>query len=297
MTTDNIKPRVLITGATGQVGGKTIDALLRYKNLEIVAAVRSEKKAIPFQKRGIATVILDFDDESTHLQAFENIDRMFMVTGYTVDMLQQSKVMCDNANKAGIKHMVHLGACGPDDATVGHWVWHQLVERYIEWSGFSFTHLRPQDYMQNLLSYGSEKAANDGVINAYVDNACLSWVDADDVAEVAAETIAHPEKHSGKTYRLGSDAATFEEIASLMTSIVGKPFKYEPLSPEVFLEKMKASGAEMAYMNCVYNHWKMHAAGKIPSAGDTFKNYKQITGKTSTKLADFIKKHKDELDY
>ena len=79
------------------------------------------------------------------------------MTGYIVDMLLQSKVLTDNAKKAGISHVVHLGACGPDDATVGHWAWHQLVERYIEWAGFTFTHLRPQDFMQNLLSYSDQK--------------------------------------------------------------------------------------------------------------------------------------------
>jgi uncharacterized protein YbjT (DUF2867 family) len=50
--------------------------------------------------------------------------------------------------------VVHLGACGREDTTVAHWAWHQLVERYIEWAGFSFTHLRPETFLQNLLSYG-----------------------------------------------------------------------------------------------------------------------------------------------
>lgn len=290
-------PKILITGATGQVGGKTIDFLLNNKEVEIVAAVRSKEKAIPFNNKGIQTVILDFDDYRTHLPAFEGIDRMFMVTGYTVDMLRQSKVLLDNAKKANINHIVHLGACGSDDATVGHWVWHQLVERYIEWSGFSFTHLRPQDFMQNLLSYGNEKATKDGVIHAYVDNAKLSWVDVDNVAEVAAFALSHPELHSSKTYRLGYDAKTFGEIAELMTSILNKPYQYVPLSPEIFLQKMKDSGADMAYMNCVYDHWKQHAAGTIAGASDTFDNFVEITGKQPTKWADFIKKHKENLDY
>jgi uncharacterized protein YbjT (DUF2867 family) len=34
----------------------------------------------------------------------------------------------------------------------------------------------------------------------------LSWVDVDNVAEVAALTLAFPELHAGKTYRLGYDA-------------------------------------------------------------------------------------------
>jgi len=292
-----IKPRILITGATGQVGGKTIDFLLSNTSIEIVAAVRTPEKAVPFTEKGIETVILDFDDESTHIPAFKNIDRVFIITGYTVDMLRQSKVLLDNAKKAGVKHVVHLGACGPDDTNIGHWAWHQLIERYIEWSGFSYTHLRPQDFMQNLLSYGGEKVIENGVLHHYVSGARLSWVDVDNVAEVAALTLAHPKLHAGKTYRLGYDAKTFGEIATLMTSIVGKPFRYEPLSPDIFLQSMIDAGAEMAYMGCVYDHWKRYAAGTIPGADNTFGNFYEITGKQPTKWTDFIEKHKAELDY
>jgi hypothetical protein len=59
---------------------------------------------------------------------------------------------------------------------------------------------------------------------------------------------------------------------------------------------MKESGAEMAYMGCVYDHWKRYAAGTIPGA-DTFENFHEITGKQPTKWIDFIKKHKTELEY
>lgn len=290
-------PRILITGATGQVGGKTIDLLLANKSIEIIAAVRTSAKAAPFTARGIATVILDFDDESTHGKAFENIDRIFIVTGYTVDMLRQSKALLDAAKKQGVHHVVHLGACGPDDTSIGHWAWHQLVERYIEWCGFTFTHLRPQDFMQNLLGYGGKKAIVNGVIFHYVANARLSWVDLEDVAQVAALALIHPELHAGKTYRLGYDAKTFDEIATLMTAIVGKPFRYEVLSPEIFRAEMESAGAEMAYMNCVYDHWKRYAAGTIPGAADIFDNFYQITGKQPTKWREFIEKHKAELDY
>jgi NAD(P)H dehydrogenase (quinone) len=290
-------PKILITGATGQVGSKTIEFLSSNKDLEIVAAVRSPEKAAPFISKGIATIILDFDDESTHLPAFEGIDRVFIMTGYTVDMLRQSKALLDNARKAGVPHVVHLGACGRDDTTVAHWAWHQFVERYIEWSGFSYTHLRPETYMQNLLSYGGKKSIVDGVIHAYVEGARMSWVDVDDVAQVAAVALAHPEVHGGQTYRLGYDAKTFDEIAALMTTIIGKPFRYEPLAPEVFLQAMAGAGAEMAYMRCVYEHWKRYAAGTIPGADDTFDNFPEITGKQPTKWVDFIEKHKAELAY
>lgn len=290
-------PKILITGATGQVGSKTIDYLRREKDIEIVAAVRSPEKAVTFSERGIATVLLDLDDERTHLPALEGIERLFVLTGYTVDMLRQSKALLDNAKKAGVKHVVHLGACGRDDTTIAHWGWHQFVERYIEWAGFSFTHLRPETFMQNLLSYGGEKTIKNGIVNAFVQDARLSWVDVDDVAQVAALALADPELHRGQTYRLGYDAMSFGELAERMTAIVGQPFRYVPLAPEVFLESMRRAGAEMAYMDCVYEHWKRYAAGTIPGADDTFDNFPAITGRQPTKLADFIARHRAEFAY
>jgi NAD(P)H dehydrogenase (quinone) len=294
---ENIPKKILITGATGQVGSRTIDQLLDEKDVEVIAAVRSPQKAAAFNERGIATVLLDLDIETSQLRALEGINTLFVLTGYTVDMLKQSKALLDNAKKAGVEHVVHLGACGRDDTTIAHWAWHQFVERYIEWHGFSFTHLRPETFMQNLLSYGGEKTIKNGVINAFVEGARLSWVDVDDVADVAALALADPEVHGGKTYRLGYDAASFGELAEKMTAIVGQPFRYEPLPPEVFLESMRSAGAEMAYMGCVYDHWKRYAAGTIPGADDTFDNFPEITGRQPTKLDGFIERHKAEFAY
>lgn len=268
-------------------GHKTIDFLLNEKGIEIVAAIRSPDKAAAFTARSIATAILDFDDESTHLPAHKGVDRVFVVTGYTVD-IRQSKALLDNAKRAGVQHVVHLGACGRDDTRAAHWAWHQFVERYIEWSGFSFTHLRPEAFMQKGLSYGGEKTIKNCVINAFVQDARLSWVDVHDLAQVAALALAHPELHGGKTYRLGYNAVSFGELAELMTSIVGQPFRYEPLAPEVFLEAMGNAAAEMAYMSCVYDHFKRYAAGTIPGADDTFDNFPVITGEEPTKWAGVI---------
>lgn len=114
------KPTVLITGATGQIGGDTLRLLQDDDSITLVAAVRSTAKAKPFEAQGIRSVIMDFDKEQTLAPALQGIDRVLLVTGYTVDMLRQSKVFVDQAKKAGVQHIVHLGACGRDDASIGH---------------------------------------------------------------------------------------------------------------------------------------------------------------------------------
>jgi hypothetical protein len=90
---------------------------------------------------------------------------------------------------------VHLGACGDDDTRVAHYAWHQFIERYVEWCGFSFTHLRPEIFMQNMLGYGGESFIQKGVIRHYIGDARLSWVDVEDVGAAAAACLAQPEEH------------------------------------------------------------------------------------------------------
>ncbi|HDS1818487.1 TPA: SDR family oxidoreductase [Pseudomonas putida] len=291
------KPTVLITGASGQIGSATLRELQADDSITLVAAVRSAAKAEAFAARGIRTVMLDFDREETLAPALEGIDRAFLVTGYTVDMLRQSKAFLDSAKQAGVKHIVHLGACGRDDTTVGHWAWHQFVERYIEWAGFTFTHLRPEAFMQNLLSYDGTQAVNAGVIQQYTGHAPFSWVDGDDVAAVAGQALLHPDTHAGKTYRLGYDAKSYDEIATILSELLGQPFRYEALSPAVFLQNMRAAGAEMAYMQCVADNFKRIAARAIPGVEETFDNFVQITGREPVRWRAFIHKHRSAFAY
>lgn len=291
------KPTVLITGATGQIGGDTLRNLQADESITLVAAVRSHAKAQPFAAQGIRTVIMDFDQEHTLAPALEGIDRALLVTGYTVDMLRQSKAFIDQAKKAGVQHMVHLGACGRDDTTIGHWAWHQFVERYIEWSGFSFTHLRPECFMQNLLSYDGTRAVINGVIEQYTGDARFSWVDGEDVARVAAQALLHPQKHAGQTYRLGYDVQSYGDIAAIMSRVLGQPFRYDAQSPEVFAQNMRAAGAEMAYMNCVQDNFTRMAAGQIPGVEETFDNFSQITGRQPVRWEDFVEKHRKVFSY
>jgi NAD(P)H dehydrogenase (quinone) len=78
----NNKPRVLVMGATGQVGGSVASLLGKEPQLEVVAAARNPAKA---SHLGVAVVLLDLDRIETFPPALEGIDRLFMATGYTVD--------------------------------------------------------------------------------------------------------------------------------------------------------------------------------------------------------------------
>ena len=288
------KIRILILGATGQVGGHLIKTLKSDIWLEVVAAARNVNKG---QALGVPVVHLDLDSIDTFDNALAGVDRLFMATGYTVDMLRQSKDLVNHAKHAGVKLIVHLGACGDDDTRVAHYGWHQFIERYIEGSGIPFVHLRPEIFMQNLLGYGGERYVNAGVIRHYVGDTRLSWVDCEDVAAVASECLLNPTRHVGNTYRLGYDAKTYEEIAQIMDDTLGKSFRYEARPPSEFLRHVLAAGAEPAYMKCVFDSYTDFTNGAGEKADEVFDNFPALVGREPRLLSDFVRHHADQFRY
>lgn len=290
----NPESRVLITGATGKVGSSLVSLLREHTSLDVVAGVRSLEKAATL---GVSTVHLDFDKVDTLLPALKDVDTVFMMTGYTVDMFRQSKAFLNAAKAAGVRHIVHLGACGTDDTQVAHWGWQQFVERYIEWAGFSYTHLRPDIFMQNLLGYGGSRPVENGVIRHYVGDARISWVDTDDVAAVAAACLIDTQKHAGQVYRLASDVKTYHEVAGEIARVIGKPFVYEPRPAREFLDKALAAGADSAYMYSAYENYALYSEGNAPEPGAPFSVMESILGRPGTTWSEFVAWHRAQFEY
>lgn len=288
------KAKILILGATGKVGAKTIELLSQSGDVDVVAAVRSLQKAKHLADQGIELRYLDLDHHETLKPALEGIERALLITGYSVDMLKQSKAFLDAAKQAGVHHVVHIGASGAATNEVAHWGWHQYVECYIESLGFSFTHLRPEAFMQNLIAFGW---LNRGVITNYIGNSRWSWIDCNDLALVAAKTLQNPELHAGKTYPLGYSAATLQDVADILTQEIGQPFTLNPRTPEEFLQTMLAAGADQAYMHCVYTQFKLNQVNAIPDADMVFNNFEQITGQKPVMWNDFVQINKSEFVY
>ncbi|MEM8675907.1 MAG: NmrA family NAD(P)-binding protein [Cyanobacteria bacterium P01_G01_bin.67] len=292
------KPNILVLGATGKVGGEVVNQLVDNQDINIIAATRSTDKAQAFKHKGIDSVILDLDKPDTITPALENIDRALLLTGYTVDMLRQSKRFLDTAKQTGVKHIVHIGASTAPTNEVAHWGWHQFIEAYIEKLDFSYTHLRPEAFMQNLFSFGW---LNDGVITNFIGNARWSWIDCSDLAAVVVQTLLHPEKYAGQTIPLGYDAKTMDEVAQILTEIVEQPFKTEVHSTKEFLNNALQEGVDAinsnAYMNCIYTQLELNVADKIPEADHTFDNFEAIVGRKPNTWKDFAINYREQLAY
>ena len=286
--------RLLVIGATGQVGGEVVRSLIDAVGVQVLAAVRRDDQAQAMRDLGAEPVHLDLDDRDTVEAAVQGVDGILLMTGYTVDMMKHSKRVIDAAKRAGVYHIVHVGASGADTAEVAHWGWHRMIEAYIEAQGFRFTHIQPEAFMQNLLGFGWLQG---GALTNLIGSARWSWVDARDVAALATAALKDPDTFGGQVWRLGYDAATMAEVADRIGALTGRSVETMPLDPQVFYEGAVGAGADPAYMACIRDQFRLNAAGAIPNADQTFDAaaFERAVGRAPATWADFIARNGDAL--
>ncbi len=141
------KSVVLVIGTTGQIGQLSVKEFDRDPaGVHVRLAARKPEHVERLRVEGRDAVLLDLDDPETFGQSLAGVDRLFLLTGYSVAMLTHSKTLVDAAVKASVRHVVRLGIFAKWDCPDPHFAWHQLVERYIEGSGLAWTHLHPNGF-------------------------------------------------------------------------------------------------------------------------------------------------------
>jgi len=300
------KPTVLIIGATGSIGNSVVRELTtdsRPETVRVVAAVRDEEKAETFREEGIDTAQLDLNEIDTVRAALTGVDRVFLMTGYTVDMLAQSKAVVDMARKAGVSHIVHLSTIVPEDTDDEHFGWHRYVELYIEDSGIDWTHLRPNVFM-NILLGGNVRTNSlvtptfrerDGDLHGYFGDAQVGWIDPDDIAAVAASVLCTPTAHVGKIHYLASEARSMSEVAVVLTEVVGKPFRAVARSADEFLALALEAGMEPTYARGARHSSLKFGRNEIPGQADVTENLEALVGRKPALWRDFAAKHRDKF--
>ncbi|MCO5070828.1 MAG: NmrA family NAD(P)-binding protein [Rhizobiaceae bacterium] len=287
--------RILVTGATGTVGGATLRALksdAEARRLELLGAARSEKGMSRLRDKGFTPVAFDFDEPATMRAALSGVDAVFLLTGYSVDMLVHSKRLLDAAKAEGVRHIVHLGALAPEDTPFAHFAWHQLVERAIQAMGFSWTHLRPNFFMDTVWNGFVHRP--DRVVH-FVGGQRVSWIASDDMAAVAAAVLREPARHAEKIYPLASESLTLAEIADILSQVTGKPVDYRSRPASDLLPILQRQGAEPLYAAGLADGLAAIERGEMPIACESFDTVETITGRKAVGWREFAEARKHHI--
>src|SRR5207247_10347130 len=215
----NSSNNLLVLGVTGQVG-KLVARNLRRSGANFSVGTRRKANLKELADQFGASRFINLDYQRTFDEALKNITSIFLITGYTVDMLVQSKSLIDAAKRNGVNHIVHLGAFTRDhDAYATVFAWHQMIEAYLRASGVAWTNLHPNMFMQSFLSVWSIKG---GVYNAYTSKP-NGFTALEDLAEAAAVTLMEgPETHNGNDYWFTAAVPTPHQVAATLTATASR---------------------------------------------------------------------------
>lgn len=274
---------ILITGATGNIGGELIQHLLS-KNVPIRGLVRDLKKGAKLSERGIELAQGDFSQPESLDVALQGIEKAFLVSSSLPNQVELECNFIEAAKRTGVKHIVKLSVMGAGELPSTFQKWHREIEVQLEQSGIAWTHLQPNMLMQNIRWF-TETIAQNGAFYNCVGDAKISHVDARDVAAVAAVCLTEV-GHENISYVLtGDKAITFNEVADILGKALGRSVNYVDLPPADLKAARLANGEPEWYLDAELELcacWKQGAGSAVT---DTIA---QVTNKKPTSHEEFV---------
>jgi NAD(P)H dehydrogenase (quinone) len=295
MNTYAHKPTVLVLGSTGQVGQLVVKELANNQDVNVRVTSRRKADVERLRAKGKDVVYLDLDDPKTFGLALAGVDRAFLLTGYTVAMLFQSKTFVDAAKKAGVEHIVHLGIFADWDCTDPHFAWHQLVERYIEASGIAWTHLHPNMFLENLLSFFAPKG---DVLTVFWERQRMGWIAAADIAAVAAKVLTEgPRKHHRQNYWMSTEALDGPEVAAILSDVTGRDIKCDIQGADDFKALFQSSNIQVEswYAEGGVEFMRQVIDGRMGNISSVRDDVPYILGRPALTVRVWASQHRDEL--
>jgi uncharacterized protein YbjT (DUF2867 family) len=261
---------ILVTGATGRVGGQVVQQLVQ-RGADVRVLVRDPAKAdFP---AGVEVVQGDLLDIDAVRAAFSGVRTLFLLNAVAADEFTQALITLNIARESGVERVVYLSVIHADRfVNVPHFAVKSGAERMIQQMGFSATILRPAYFIDNELTI-KDVVLNHGFYPMPIGGKGLAMVDARDIAEVAAIELIRRDQAPGKlpteTLNLvGPDTLTGSDVAAIWSDVLGRPVAYGGDDPTGFEQNLGAFMPKwMAYEMRLMAE-RFVGDGMLPEAGD-----------------------------
>lgn len=221
---------ILILGGTGKTGRR------------LVGRLRAAGRPVRTASRTGGDIDLDLDAPNTWAPALDGVTAAYLLEpnlqAASADPQARIPRLVTEAVAAGVRRLVLLSAPGAAHDS------HPLnpAEQSVRGSGVEWTILRPTWFAQNFSEGPWRPGVLSGNLTLPTGDGRTPFVDAEDIAEVAAAALTE-DRHNGQVYELtGPRALSFGAAADLIAQATGRPVRHVDVAPEVYTEHQVADG-------------------------------------------------------
>ncbi|NBC83177.1 MAG: NAD(P)H-binding protein [Bacteroidetes bacterium] len=286
--------RVLITGATGNVGFEVIRFLYQnHPDVQIIAAARNEKQArrvlVDYPK--LQFVTFDFEHEAGFDAALEKVDCVYLlrpphisdIPGYIAPFINKMKAK-------NICKIVFLSVQGAEKSKV---IPHNKIERLILASGMDYVFIRPAYFMQNLTTTLMNDIKHKRKIILPAGKSKFNWIDVANIGEVSAIILDRFDQFRNQKMEVtGYENEDFYYVAHTINRFIPDQVTYKNINPLrfYFLKKKENIPAGKIMVMIM-----LHYLPRFQQEPAISSFYEQLTGKKPTTLAAFVEREKEKF--
>ena len=279
---------VVVTGATGQLGRLTVEALLRrgVPAPDVVATGRDVTGIKDLAERGVVVRRADFADPDSLAAAFAGADKLLLISAsIPVDeRVANHRRAIDAALAAGVSLVAYTSMLNADTGTTILAATHRATEEYLRERGVPSVLLRNGWYLESYIGQLPQVLQNGTVIGA-AGQGRVSAASRADYAEAAAVVLT-TEGHAGAVYELGGDEAfTQSELAAAISAAAGKQITYTELSAPKLAQVLTDAGLPGELPDVFADNDLGWSRGELfTSSGDL----RRLIGRPTTPLAEAV---------
>jgi NAD(P)H dehydrogenase (quinone) len=280
--------KILVTGATGKLGTKVVEALLKKVPADQLAvSVRNPQKAEGLRSLGIEVRHGDFDQPETLEKAFAGIDRLLIISadGDNETRIRQHTHAVEAAAKAKVGFIAYTSVGNAQESTLFLAPVHSHTEKAILATGIPYSFLRNNWYLENELSSIQGVLAGAPWVTSAGDGR-VGWAPREDYAEAAAAVLAGS-GHENTIYELSGQPLTQGEFAAALGAVLGQEVPVQQVDDATYGEIMKGAGVPDFVIPMLVAIQADIRKGSLDVASSDFE---KLLGRPATPLAEALPK-------